>query len=733
MRFRYLSEMATTISEPPNIKLMIDELNKKAMNVTDSGKPEEALELSNEALKLSIANGYRYGTARALWNKSWALCELLFFDEALEALHESGEIFQEIGDSHGIARVLQGIGNVYFTTGRIQESLEEYLNAFAVLQLAGLEKTALGLLGNIAYSYKLLGEYLYAVEYSQKQLVLAKSLNQDFYAAKSLNSLGNSYFHLADYATSLTYYNEGLEIATRAKDLNTESWITGNIASVYLQLDNYTGALDLMMRSTAIAEQIKDQRHLAFCLNQICSIYRKMNNDSLALSYAMRSLGLYTGLADKVGEANVLLNIARIFDQNGDAATALDYAGKSYLLNHDTSAKEGEAEALLLMARSNEKCNNHEAALEYAQKALEITESINSHTLLQSALSQLQSISNVIGDTTAAAHFSRRLAATSKIIAKEEQRKNAKNLMIEAQLQKTRQHAEMLMASSNSSLSDDFLKRTDSIKQQGLVLATPAIPNSTSKTKLSPPVIVETFGHFSVKIGNRELTTEDWQRKKARDIFKILLMNHRKSVSAEELIDTLWQDAAGRNLIPTLWNCVTYIRKALEPDIMPRQPSAYIKIVGKNYMLDLGTNAEIDFLLFKDCIVKAQKQTEIPIKIQLYEQATELYRGDFLKEDSFEEWSSFERETLKDQYINAILEIGKYYYKHENITGTIIHAKKILEIDQIQENAYELLFKALATTGNSHELEKSWSQCQAAYKRELLSKPPKFLAALIAQ
>ncbi|MBI3259874.1 MAG: hypothetical protein HYZ54_10430, partial [Ignavibacteriae bacterium] len=96
-------------------------------------------------------------------------------------------------------------------------------------------------------------------------------------------------------------------------------------------------------------------------------------------------------------------------------------------------------------------------------------------------------------------------------------------------------------------------------------------------------------------------------------------------------------------------------------------------------------------------------------------------------------WSSFERENLKEMYINAILEIGYYYYKQENIAHTIINAKKILEIDHIQENAYELLFKALATTGNSHELEKSWIQCQAAYKRELLSKPPKFLSALIVQ
>ncbi len=711
----------------------IDILNEKAMAAVYDGHSREALELSIESYNLAALVNYRAGMGRALWNKGWALCELVQFDEALEMLHQAGDIFQEVGDAFGISRTLQGIGNVYFSQGRLLESLEEYLNAFSVLELAGLERSSLGLLGNIAYTYKLLGEYFYSTEYAQKQFTLGKIYGFDIHIAKALNSLGSSHFHLADYTTSLNYYTEGLALATSKKDSEAESWILGNIASVYLQLGNYTGALDSMMQSVAISEQVKDQRHLGFCYNQISSIYRKMNNSSLALDYAMRALGNYSSLSDKVGEANVLLNIARIFEQNGDSTSTLDYAQKSYKMHHDSSTKEGEAESLLLIAKCKEKQSNYRDALNSAKIALEIAESINSHVLLEMSLHQLQVYANQAGDNVAAAHYARRYASTSKIVAKEEQRKNAEKLMLEAQFKKTRIQAEALIASTNTSLSVDFLNKTNSLKMQGVVLATAILRDTPQKSKILPPVTVQTFGHFSVKIGNRELATEDWQRKKARDIFKILLMNHRKSVSAEELIDTLWEDAAGRNLIPTLWNCVTYIRKALEPDIMPRQPSSYIKIIGKNYMLDLGSNSEIDFLKFKELVVKAQKQTNLETRTQIYEQAIALYSGDFLSEDSFEEWSSFERETLKEFYITTVIELGNHYLLEGNITHSIINAKKILEIDRIQENAYELLFKSFAAAGNSTELTKYWAQCQAAYKRELLSQPPKFLSALVRQ
>jgi two-component SAPR family response regulator len=708
----------------------IDELNEQSMLALQDGQCEKALALSIETITIATDHNYQAGLGRALWNKGWALCQLVQFDDALQALHKSTAVFQELGDSFGISRSLQGIGNVYFLTGRLPESLEEYLNSFAVMELAGIEKQALGLLGNIAYTYKLLGEYLYAIEYAQKQLTLARLYSIEYHIAKALNSLGSSYFHLGDYATSLNYFTEGLALAIEKKDLDAESWIHGNIGSVYLQLDNYTGALDSMMKSVVISEHLKDQRHLGFCFNQICSIYRKMNNQSLALDYAMRALANYTALADRMGEANVLLNIARIFEQNSDFSTAFDYAQKSYAIHHDSHTKEGEAEALLLIASCANQLENQTDALHYAQNALAIADDIQSHTLLQSCLQQLETYTLLVGDTSAASIYSRRRKTTSKIIAKDEQRKNAKKLMLETQFQKTRQQAQLLISSANSSLTDDFLNKTSAIKQQGFVLAKTALPNFSKKNKINHLVSVQTFGHFSVTIGNRKLTTDDWQRKKARDIFKILLMNHRKSVSADELIDKLWGNTTGKNLIPTLWNCITYIRKALEPDIMPRQPSVFITIVGKNYMLDLGANAEIDFLLFKDLVYKAQKQTNPTNKTQFYEQAVVLYSGDFLKEDAFEDWSSFERESLKELYIASVVEIGNFYLKQGDALHAIANAKSILEIDHVQENAYQLLFTALNSIGNTTELAKSWAQCKAAYKREFLAHPPTSLARL---
>lgn len=57
------------------------------------------------------------------------------YDEALVAFHQSAEISQDIANPSELARALSGIGAVYYSTGRIQEAVEEFLKGYTVLNL----------------------------------------------------------------------------------------------------------------------------------------------------------------------------------------------------------------------------------------------------------------------------------------------------------------------------------------------------------------------------------------------------------------------------------------------------------------------------------------------------------------------------------------------------------------------------------------------------------------------
>ncbi len=713
------------------IHSQIDDLNQQAQTLFHDGQLDKAYQLCSEVITLASEYKYKLGIGYALGVKGRVLFKLVRMDEAVDVFYQALDIFQEIGDSLQIARSLQGLATVKYGIGRLHEALEEYLNAFSVLELAELQEQSLTILGNIVLVYHSLGDFFNAIQYSQKRLTLARHYNSNFDIAQSLENLGELHFRLADYETSLNYSHEGLAIAIANKNLTIESGVLANIGAVYYFLGNYTSALDYMMRGIAVGEQLKNERFLAPLYNFVCCVYGKMKNDSLALNYAMRALSIHTTYAEPAGEAYTLHNIASVFEQSGDISTALEYAQKSRSIFIATSIKEGEAESLVLIAACNEKLGDHQSAFDCAEDALSIAESINSHTILQASLGQLVSSATKKGDTVALEKYTQRLMLTSKIIAKEDQRKKAEKLLLDAQIKKTQEQAQLLIASANSSLSGDFLSKTNSLNQRGFILATTVAPDTTKKIKTLSLITVQTFGYFSVKIGNRELKGDDWQRKKARDIFKILLINHRKSVTIDELIDFLWADSGSKNLIPTLWNSVSYIRKALEPDIKPHTPSSYIKIMDKAYMLDLGTDASIDFLEFKSLIAASHKEKNMDDKVGLLVQATALYNGEFLKEDSFEEWASYERESMKELFLETTMKIGNYYLRNGKLSESIVYARKAIETDKVYEEGYELLFTALTENQQFSELTKAWRLCQSAYKKEMETNPPMFLEKFI--
>lgn len=714
---------------PDSLQIRIDQLIITAEDATKVGQPNEGLNASIQAFELAESQQYPEGMGNALLAKGRALVELVRLDEAMAVLNQAATLFQENGHALGIARALQGIGTIHHLSGRFLDALEEYHNAFSVFELAGLEMHTLGVLGNISLVYKTLGEYFFSIEYARKRLTLAKEYRKDSDILKALDSLGVTYFQLSDFETSLEYSNEGLTLAIQSANPEAESEFLFNIGIIYYHLHNSTTALDYAMRSMAIVEQLKLERLLAVKYNFICNIYLKMNNDALALHYAMRALELNTEYGNPLGEADTLHNIASIFEHNGDYATALEYGLRSYGFYTTASVKECESQSLLLIARCKKHLNDP-TAVASAREALAIAKSIHSHHLHQSSLELLCELSAGNGDTNSASEYSEALKTLSTLVEKEKQRKGAEKILLESQRQKTLQQAQLLIGKANVPLARDLASTSNPIKQQGFALASTSSPDPLSRSPRTDSIHVQTFGRFAVTINNREITTEAWQRKKSRDIFKILLIHHRNSVTIDELVEYLWANSVTNNLTSTLWNSVSYIRKALEPDIKPHTPSSYIKIIDKSYILDLGTESTIDFVSFKELISGSRKEVSIDNKITLLEQATALYTGDFLKEDLLEDWASYTRETLKDLYITAVEEMGALHLGQNNTHQAIACARKILGTDMLHENAYCLLFKALIASGNFSELAKSWEHCQIIYKRELLSRPPKTLADL---
>ena len=67
---------------------------------------------------------------------------------------------------------------------------------------------------------------------------------------------------------------------------------------------------------------------------------------------------------------------------------------------------------------------------------------------------------------------------------------------------------------------------------------------------------------------------------KQRSVLALLLINPNQPLTADRLIDELWQDTPPNRALATLQTYISNLRRSLEPDRKARQPSRILKTNG---------------------------------------------------------------------------------------------------------------------------------------------------------
>ena len=193
---------------------------------------------------------------------------------------------------------------------------------------------------------------------------------------------------------------------------------------------------------------------------------------------------------------------------------------------------------------------------------------------------------------------------------------------------------------------------------------------------------VTMLGSFSVRRAGTEITMDEWKRKKARDVFKVLASRHRRSVTVEEIVQYLWgADMDPERCLPTLQNAISAIRSALEPDLKPRQPSSYLQFRDGSYLLDLGPDAQIDSDSFLKSATDALACEEPRERLRLLQGASAAYAGEFLPDDRFEDWTDHPRGTLQDLAAEVHHALAALYFEQGNDAAARQALQRAVELE----------------------------------------------------
>jgi len=221
----------------------------------------------------------------------------------------------------------------------------------------------------------------------------------------------------------------------------------------------------------------------------------------------------------------------------------------------------------------------------------------------------------------------------------------------------------------------------------------------------------------------RPLAVDAWTTRRSRDILCFIASRRHHRASKDKIIDTFWGDTdfevVEKNFHPT----VSHIRKALNSNQPLKQN--FLLYRDGDYQLNPEFSYRIDLEDFDRLLTEgenARRAREFDQSVAAYENAVELYRGEFMQ-GSYEPWVEEQRTYYREQHLRLLEALAAVAQKKGDWPKSMQLAQRILHEDQFREDIHCLILRAHAALGNRNAIKEHFERLKNLLQVELGVEP----------
>lgn len=244
-------------------------------------------------------------------------------------------------------------------------------------------------------------------------------------------------------------------------------------------------------------------------------------------------------------------------------------------------------------------------------------------------------------------------------------------------------------------------------------------PLDLSSSQL-PLLTIYTLGRFAVYQGNRLIEDQAWKRRKAKSLFKLLLLVPNYQLLKDRVLELLWPDQDPVRATNNLHRTLFVLRRVLQPDSSDASGQQYILFQDASLILNRDTIALVDLEEFERLIQLGRQQSN---PLDSYEAARALYQGDLLPEDLYEDWARDCRETLHVSYCTLLQQMAWIYAQQAIYSKAIGCLEDLLRVEPTHEEVHRELMRLYVMVGQRHRALQLYRQAQETLQRELEVEP----------
>src|SRR5215213_9602647 len=223
------------------------------------------------------------------------------------------------------------------------------------------------------------------------------------------------------------------------------------------------------------------------------------------------------------------------------------------------------------------------------------------------------------------------------------------------------------------------------------------------------------LGGFRVSVGSRAIAQDTWHLKKAAVLVKLLALAPGHRLHREQAMDILWPNAGRKAASNSLRSTLHAARKVLDPAM----GSLYLASEDESLVLCPAGGLWVDVDAFEQAVATARRSQDPAA----YRAALELYPGELLPDDRYEDWAESRRRELRRVFLSVLIELAGLYEARGDYGRGLEALQRSLFVEPTNEEAHARLMRLHALSGRQHEALSQYEQLSSALSKQFGTEP----------
>jgi DNA-binding SARP family transcriptional activator/tetratricopeptide (TPR) repeat protein len=236
-----------------------------------------------------------------------------------------------------------------------------------------------------------------------------------------------------------------------------------------------------------------------------------------------------------------------------------------------------------------------------------------------------------------------------------------------------------------------------------------------------PGCFVRMFGGLEVRTPEVGLVADSaWKKRKARMLFAMLVARRGQDVPRDVLFEYLWPDMDEDRARNNYYVILSAIKRATIGQAQ-RGKAHYVRATGSMCSIDTATvRSDLDdFDELLGAAREAEEHEDPGTAIRAYAQLMDVYRGDLLPGDVYDDWFAPLRERYRHEFSDAMLRAATMLIERDDPAGALRMLRRALAFDPWREDVYQATLRCQISSGQRSAAVETYVACRARLAEDL--------------